>query len=68
MRTVYAVLILLLAVGATRPAVQLLFLSLPLIQIAAEALLALPSLRLHIVLDPELFLFLFIPPLLFVDS
>ncbi|MGV8722834.1 cation:proton antiporter domain-containing protein, partial [Pseudomonas aeruginosa] len=68
MQTVYTVLTLLLVVGATRLAAQLLPLPLPLIQIAAGALLALPSLGLHIALDPELFLFLFIPPLLFVDG
>lgn len=67
MQTVYTVLTLLLVVGATRLAAQLLPLPLPLIQIAAGALLALPS-WLHIALDPELFLFLFIPPLLFVDG
>jgi CPA1 family monovalent cation:H+ antiporter len=41
---------------------------LPLVQIAAGALLAWPTLGLHVALDPELFLFLFLPPLLFSDG
>ncbi|KAF1051439.1 MAG: Sodium, potassium, lithium and rubidium/H(+) antiporter [Stenotrophomonas maltophilia] len=68
MQTVYTVLILLLVVGGTRLVAQLLPLPLPLIQIAAGALLAWPSLGLHVGLDPELFMFLFIPPLLFADG
>ncbi|MHB9798822.1 Na+/H+ antiporter [Pseudomonas sp. MT3] len=68
MQTVYTVLILLLTVGGTRLAAQLIPLPLPLIQIAAGAALAWPSLGLHVALDPELFMFLFIPPLLFVDG
>jgi len=38
------------------------------VQIAAGALLAWPTLGLHVALDPELFLFLFLPPLLFSDG
>jgi len=68
MQTVYTVLILLLVVGGTRLAAQLIPLPLPLIQIAAGAALAWPSLGLHVGLDPELFMFLFIPPLLFADG
>lgn len=68
MQTVHTVLILLLVVGGTRLLVQLLPLPLPLIQIAAGALLAWPGLGLHLALDPELFMFLFIPPLLFADG
>jgi CPA1 family monovalent cation:H+ antiporter len=41
---------------------------LPLIQIALGALLAWPQQGLHIAFDPELFLALFIPPLLFADG
>jgi len=41
---------------------------LPLVQIAAGALLALPIFGLHVDFDPELFLVLFIPPLLFADG
>ena len=41
---------------------------LPLIQIALGALIAWPQKGLHIAFDPELFLLLFIPPLLFADG
>jgi CPA1 family monovalent cation:H+ antiporter len=41
---------------------------LPLIQIALGALLSWPQHGLHIAFDPELFLLLFIPPLLFADG
>ncbi|AXN02370.1 Putative Na(+)/H(+) exchanger protein, CPA1 family precursor [Candidatus Purcelliella pentastirinorum] len=41
---------------------------LPLMQITAGALLAWPKFGLHVDFDPELFLVLFIPPLLFVDG
>ena len=41
---------------------------LPLIQIALGAVIALPQRGLHIGFDPELFLLLFIPPLLFADG
>lgn len=41
---------------------------LPLIQIAIGALLAWPTFGLHVEFDPELFLVLFIPPLLFADG
>jgi len=42
--------------------------ALPLIQIALGALLSWPREGLHIAFDPELFLALFIPPLLFADG
>ncbi len=41
---------------------------LPLMQIAIGALLALPTFGLHVDFNPELFLVLFIPPLLFADG
>lgn len=41
---------------------------LPLIQIALGAVLSWPQQGLHIAFDPELFLLLFIPPLLFADG
>jgi len=41
---------------------------LPLIQIGIGALLAWPQFGLHVEFDPELFLLLFIPPLLFADG
>ena len=40
----------------------------PLIQIAAGAVLAQPIFGLHVEFNPELFLLLFIPPLLFAES
>ncbi|EBU1470324.1 Na+/H+ antiporter [Salmonella enterica] len=43
-------------------------LPLPLMQIAVGALLAWPTFGLHVEFDPELFLVLFIPPLLFADG
>jgi CPA1 family monovalent cation:H+ antiporter len=68
MQTAYTVLILLTLVGLSRLLARLIPLPLPLVQIAAGALLAWPTLGLHVALDPELFLFLFLPPLLFSDG
>lgn len=68
MQTAYTVLILLTLVGVSRLLARLIPLPLPLVQIAAGALLAWPTLGLHVALDPELFLFLFLPPLLFSDA
>ena len=68
MQTAYTVLILLMLVGVSRLIGRVVPLPLPLVQIAAGALLAWPTLGLHVALDPELFLFLFLPPLLFSDG
>jgi Na+/H+ antiporter len=68
MQTAYTVLILLMLVGVSRLLARVVPLPLPLVQIAAGALLAWPTLGLHVALDPELFLFLFLPPLLFSDG
>ncbi|EIK97828.1 Na+/H+ antiporter [Pseudomonas sp. M47T1] len=68
MQTAYTVLILLMLVSISRLVARVIPIPLPLVQIAAGALLAWPSLGLHVVLDPELFLFLFLPPLLFSDG
>ena len=68
MQTAYTVLILLMLVSLSRLVGRLIPLPLPLVQIAAGALLAWPTLGLHVALDPELFLFLFLPPLLFSDG
>ena len=68
MQTAYTVLILLMLVGVSRLLGRLIPLPLPLVQIAAGALLAWPTLGLHVALDPEMFLFLFLPPLLFSDG
>ncbi|SDV03086.1 Na+/H+ antiporter [Pseudomonas mucidolens] len=68
MQTAYTVLILLMLVSMSRLVGRVIPLPLPLLQIAAGALLAWPTLGLHVALDPELFLFLFLPPLLFSDG
>lgn len=68
MQTAYTVLILLMLVGVSRLLGRLLPLPLPLVQILAGAALAWPTLGLHVALDPELFLLLFLPPLLFSDG
>ncbi|TRX75462.1 Na+/H+ antiporter [Pseudomonas mangiferae] len=68
MQLLYTILIMLLVVGGTRLTSQFIPIPLPIIQIAVGALLALPAFGLHVRLDPELFLLLFIPPLLFVDG
>ncbi|WP_296261976.1 MULTISPECIES: Na+/H+ antiporter [unclassified Pseudomonas] len=68
MQTAYTVLILLTLVGVSRLMARVIPIPLPLVQIAAGALLAWPSLGLHVALDPDLFLFLFLPPLLFSDG
>ncbi|WP_263141473.1 Na+/H+ antiporter [Pseudomonas sp. RIT-PI-AD] len=68
MQLLYTILIMLLVVGGTRLTAQFIPAPLPIIQIVVGALLALPAFGLHVRLDPELFLLLFIPPLLFVDG
>jgi len=68
MQTAYTVLILLMLVSVSRLVWRVIPLPLPLVQIVAGALLAWPTLGLHVALDPELFLFLFLPPLLFSDG
>ncbi len=70
MDIVFTVLILLLAVAASGIVVRLapFRLPLPLVQIVFGALLAWPRLSLHVTFDPELFMMLFIPPLLFADG
>lgn len=68
MQLLYTILIMLLVVSGTRITAQFMPIPLPLLQIAIGAILAIPVLGLHVKLDPELFLLLFIPPLLFVDG
>ncbi len=74
MEIVFTVLILLLAVAVSGFVMSLLpkdsplSLPLPLIQIVMGALLAWPRLGLHVTFDPEIFMMLFIPPLLFADG
>lgn len=70
MEIVFTVLILLLVVSLSGVGLSLLpfKLPLPLIQIALGAMLAWPGFGLHVTFDPEIFLMLFIPPLLFADG
>ncbi len=70
MEIVFTVLILLLAValsglGLSQFPVKL---PLPLVQIAIGAALAWHGFGLHVTFYPELFILLFIPPLLFADG
>lgn len=68
MQLLHTILIMLLVVSGTRITAQFIPLPLPLLQILVGALLAIPVFGLHVRLEPELFLLLFIPPLLFVDG
>jgi CPA1 family monovalent cation:H+ antiporter len=70
MEIFFTILIMTLVVSLSGVAARILpfQIPLPLVQIAAGALLALPSFGLHVDFDPELFLVLFIPPLLFADG
>ena len=68
MQSAYTVLILLTLVSVSKLIGRVIPIPLPLVQIGAGALLAWPSLGLHVALEPELFLFLFLPPLLFADG
>ncbi|MGF6570275.1 sodium/proton antiporter, CPA1 family [Paraburkholderia fungorum] len=70
MEIVFTVLILLLAVAGSGVLTRSLpfKLPLPLVQIAIGALLAWPRLDLHVSFNPEIFMLLFIPPLLFADG
>ncbi|WP_028217190.1 Na+/H+ antiporter [Paraburkholderia oxyphila] len=70
METLFTVLILLLAVALSGVIVRLLpvKLPLPLLQIAIGALLTFPRINPHVTFDPDIFMALFIPPLLFADG
>lgn len=70
METFFTILIMTLVVSLSGVAARILpfQIPLPLVQIAAGALLAWPTFGLHVDFDPELFLVLFIPPLLFADG
>ena len=68
MQSAYTVLILLMLVSVSKLIGRVLPIPLPLVQIGAGALLAWPTLGFHVSLNPELFLFLFLPPLLFADG
>ena len=69
MHTVETVLLVLMLGALTGIAARYVrAIPLPLIQITLGALIAWPQDGLHIAFDPELFLLLFIPPLLFADG
>ncbi|ACR70653.1 Na+/H+ antiporter [Edwardsiella ictaluri] len=70
MEIFFTILILILVVSLSGVVTRLLpfQIPLPLMQIAIGALLAWPHFGLHVDFDPELFLVLFIPPLLFADG
>ena len=70
MEIFFTILIMTLVVSLSGVAARILpfQIPLPLVQIAAGALLAFPTFGLHVDFDPELFLVLFIPPLLFSDG
>lgn len=70
MESIFTVLILLVAVGLSGLSVRGIpfKLPLPLIQIAIGAALAWPGFGLHVTFEPDLFMLLFIPPLLFADG
>ncbi len=69
MHTVEIVLLLLMLGAVSGLAARYLAaIPLPLLQIALGAALSWPDAGLHVRFDPELFLLLFIPPLLFVDD
>ncbi|KOC88609.1 Na+/H+ antiporter [Winslowiella iniecta] len=70
MEIFFTILIMTLVVSLSGVAARIIpfQIPLPLVQIAAGALLAWPTFGLHVDFDPELFLVLFIPPLLFADG
>ncbi|RQH04747.1 Na+/H+ antiporter [Paraburkholderia dinghuensis] len=70
MEILLTVLILLLAVALSGVVVRLVRvkLPLPLVQIGIGALLTFPRIDPHVTFDPDIFMALFIPPLLFADG
>lgn len=62
------IFLMLLAVGMTRILGNILPIPLPLIQIAMGALIAIPSFGVRMEMDPQIFMVLFIPILLFADA
>ncbi|WP_049199140.1 Na+/H+ antiporter [Serratia marcescens] len=70
METFFTILILLLTVSLSGVVTRIFpfQIPLPLVQIIVGAVLAWPQFGLHIDFNPELFLMLFIPPLLFADG
>ncbi|PHM73365.1 Na+/H+ antiporter [Xenorhabdus kozodoii] len=70
MEIFFTILILILVVSVSGVLTKMIpfRVPLPIVQIAMGALLAWPRFGLHVTFDPELFLVLLIPPLLFVDG
>ncbi|MDX8000455.1 Na+/H+ antiporter [Xenorhabdus sp. Reich] len=70
MEIFFTILILILVVSVSGVLTKMIpfRVPLPIVQIAMGALLAWPHFGLHVTFDPELFLVLLIPPLLFVDG
>ena len=62
------ILVVLVFVALSGALVRLVRVPLPVLQIAIGAALAWPARGLHVEIDPELFLLVFIPPLLFGDA
>ncbi|AGB46867.1 Na+ antiporter [Mesorhizobium australicum WSM2073] len=62
------ILVVLVFVALSGALVRLVRVPLPVLQIAIGAALAWPAKGLHVEIDPELFLLVFIPPLLFGDA
>ncbi|WP_404927084.1 Na+/H+ antiporter [Mesorhizobium sp. ORM16] len=68
MQVAVFVLVVLVLVALSGALVRLVRVPLPVLQIAMGAALAWPARGLHVEIDPELFLLVFIPPLLFADA
>ncbi|MCQ4307887.1 Na+/H+ antiporter [Pseudomonas stutzeri] len=68
METLYLIFLLLLAVGASRILANVIPVPLPILQILMGSMLALPPFGMGVELRPEIFMLLFIPPLLFYDG
>ncbi|HEY0197882.1 MAG TPA: Na+/H+ antiporter [Rhodanobacter sp.] len=68
MSLILQILVLLLGVGVSSLLVRPLRVPLPFVQIAVGAMLSLPLFGVHVSMNPEIFLLLFVAPLLFVDG
>ncbi|HEY0790242.1 MAG TPA: sodium:proton antiporter, partial [Chthoniobacterales bacterium] len=69
MAVAYTVILLLFLVGTSGLLARILpWLPLPLVQVGLGALAASPLIALRVSLDPELFMLVFVPPLLFADG
>ncbi|WP_421913485.1 Na+/H+ antiporter [Mesorhizobium sp.] len=68
MQVAVFILVVLVFVAVSGALVRLVRVPLPVLQIAMGAALAWPSRGLHVEIDPEVFLLVFIPPLLFSDA